>query len=71
MANKTKQNPQKHESLDANLFWNIDLKPGTSFDYFLTELRSKADPCNFGTMKNRFLRDKIIFSVSARLRQAL
>ena len=64
-------NPQKHESLDAYLFWNIDWKPGTSFDYFLTELRSKADPCNFGTMKDRLLRDKIIFSVPARLHQVL
>ena len=51
-------NPQKHESLDAYLFWNIDWKPGTSFDYFLTELRSKADPCNFGTMKDQLLRHK-------------
>ena len=54
-------NPQKHESLDAYLFWNIDGKPGTSFDYFLNELKSKADPCNLGTIKDRLLRDKIIF----------
>ena len=64
-------NLQMHESLDAYLFWNIEWKPDTSFDYFLTELRSTADPCNLGTMKDRLLRDKIIFSVSARLRQVL
>ena len=27
-------NPQKHESLDAYLFWNVEWKVGTSFDYF-------------------------------------
>ena len=35
-------NPQKRESLDAYYFRNLKWTEGTSFDHFLTELRSKA-----------------------------
>ena len=46
-------NPQKYESLDAYYFWNLKWTKGISFDYFLTGLRSKAEPCNFGEMADR------------------
>jgi len=67
----TNSNPQKHESLDTYLFWNPEWKPGTSFDQFLNELRSRSDLCNFSDIKDRLLKDKIVFSVSAKLRQVL
>ena len=43
----------------------------TSFNHFLTELRSKAEPCNFGEMADRLIRDKIVFTVTDKLRQVL
>ena len=38
---------------------------------FLTELRNKAEPFNFGEMADRLIRDKIVFTVTDKLRQVL
>ena len=41
------------------------------FDSFLTDLRSRANLSNFGDVKDRILRDKIVFSVTDKVQELL
>ena len=41
------------------------------FDSFLTGLRSRANLCNFEDMKDRMLRDKIVFLVTDKVQELL
>lgn len=61
-------NSQQNEVLQTFKFWNIAYKE--PFDSFLTELRRKAEGCNF-LEKERMIRDKIVFSVNKKLQQKL
>ena len=54
--------PGSNEVIATHRFWNMTYHE--SFDSFLTDLRSRANLCNFGDMKDRMLRDKIVFSVT-------
>lgn len=61
-------NPRKNEVLESHRFWNVPLQE--PFDNFLTELRTRADSCNFKE-KDRMIRDKIVFSVTGKLQELL
>ena len=41
------------------------------FDSFLTDLRTKAEACDFADLKGQMIRDKIIFTVSGKLQELL
>jgi hypothetical protein len=60
--------PRKNEVLESFRFWRTDYKE--PFSSFVTELRRRADLCNFQE-KERMIRDKIVFSVSKRLQERL
>ena len=60
--------PRKNEVLESFRFWNTKIiQP---FHSFLTDLRTKADKCNFKD-KERMIRDKIVFSVDPNLQEKL
>ena len=61
--------PRETEVLQAFRFWNCPYR--APFDTFVTELRTKADGCNFHTEKDRMVRDKIVFSVNSHLQERL
>ena len=60
--------PRQNEVLQSFRFWNISFHE--PFDAFLTELRTQAESCNFQE-KDRMIRDKIVFSVTGKLRELL
>ena len=45
--------------VSSHEFWS--LKYYSPFDNFLTDLRALAAECNFGTLNNRLIRDKLVF----------
>ena len=59
---------QQNEVLQTFKFWNLPLQE--PFDCFLTDLRRKADSCNF-TETDRMIRDKIVFTVTGKLQERL
>ncbi|CAC5397952.1 unnamed protein product [Mytilus coruscus] len=61
-------NPRKNEVLESHRFWMVPYQE--PFDNFLTELRTRANSCNFQE-KDRMMRDKIIFSVTGKLQELL
>ena len=61
--------PRSNEVIETHRFWNMTYHE--PFDSFLTDLRSRANLCNFGDMKDRMLRDKIVFSVTDKVQELL
>ena len=61
-------NPRKNEVLESHRFWNVAMED--PFDNFLTELRRRADCCNFKE-KDRMIRDKLVFSAKGKLQELL
>ncbi|GAA6098905.1 uncharacterized protein K02A2.6-like [Tachysurus ichikawai] len=46
--------------------------PGESFDNYLTDLKIKAQSCNFGDLKNSMIRDQIVYGTNEKkLREKL
>ncbi|XP_060077956.1 uncharacterized protein LOC132557483 [Ylistrum balloti] len=62
-------NPRANEVIESHRFWCVPWQE--PFDIFLTELRHRADRCNFGALKDRLIRDKIIFSCQGKLQLQL
>jgi transposase InsO family protein len=61
-------NPRQSEVIMSFRFWNV---PWSSpFDTFLTEIRNRAEACNF-LEKDRNLRDKIVFTSKGKINQLL
>ena len=61
--------PRSNEVIETYRFWNIAYRE--PFESFLTDLRSRAILCNFGTMKDRMIRDKIVFSVTGKVQELM
>ena len=61
--------PRSTEVIETHKFWNMTYHE--PFDSFLTDLRSRANLCNFGDMKDRKLRDKIVFPVTDKVQELL
>ena len=57
-----------NEVLQTFRFWNIPASE--PFDTFLTEVRSRADLCNFKE-KERMIRDKLVFTANKPLQEKL
>ena len=71
MLQKLEEYCQEHTSevLESFKFWNLQLDD--SFDTFLTALMKRAQFCNFGEMKERMVRDKIVFTVKGKAQELL
>lgn len=63
-------NPRSNEVLESHRFWTINMESFPSFDTYLTEVRKKAESCNF-TDKDRMIRDKIVFNAQGKLQELL
>jgi len=63
-------NPRKNEVLETHRFWCVKFDDFTSFEHFLTEVRRRAELCNFKE-KDRMIRDKIVLSTSGKLQELL
>ncbi|KAK7107438.1 hypothetical protein V1264_015748 [Littorina saxatilis] len=61
--------PQTSEVIETHRFWNVSYR--APFDAFLTDLRTRAKLCNFGAMRDRMIRDKIVFSVTGKVQELL
>jgi hypothetical protein len=62
-------NPRSSEVYLTYRFWSAPIcEP---FDAFLTEIRTKAEVCNFGDLKDRMIRDKLVFSAVGNLKEKL
>ena len=59
-------NPRQNEVLESHRFRSVNLEEHSSFEHFLTELRKRAESCNFAE-KDRMLRDQIVFSATDKL----
>ena len=63
------RSPRSNEVIETHRFWNMAYHE--PFDSVLTDLRSRANLCNFGNIKDRMLRDKIVFSVTDKVQELL
>ena len=61
--------PRETEVLHAFRFWHHPYS--APFEVFVTELRTKAEACNFKSEAERMVRDKIVFSVDPHLQERL
>lgn len=60
--------PRQSEVLMSYRFWNVTWS--TPFDKFLTELKTRADSCNFEE-RDRMIRDKIVFTAKGKVQELL
>ena len=63
-------NPRQNEVLESHRFWSVKPDDHPSFEHLLTELRARAESCNFNE-RDRMLRDKIVFSTAGKLQELL
>lgn len=61
--------PKSSEVIETHRFWNVPFRE--PFDTFLTEVRTRANLCSFGPVKDRMIRDKIVFSVTGKMQELL
>ncbi|KAL5008722.1 hypothetical protein ScPMuIL_014303 [Solemya velum] len=65
-------NPRKNTVIERYKFWMCSQRDGETFDQFVTELRTRAKNCEFGTQTDPMIRDRIIFGINDdRLRERL
>nr|XP_054933835.1 uncharacterized protein LOC129387971 [Dermacentor andersoni] len=55
--------PKRHEITESFRFFNRCPLDGESVQEFITEIRRIVDNCNFGTMLDRMLRDRIVCGI--------
>ena len=61
-------NPRQNEVLETYRFWNLTRV--SSYDLFITKLRTQAEKCNFKD-KDRMIRDKLVFTAGKELQERL
>ncbi|XP_072770488.1 uncharacterized protein [Nerophis lumbriciformis] len=55
--------PKKNETYERYVFRSRVQAHGESFDSFVTDLRLKAQTCNFATLKDSMIRDQIVCGI--------
>ena len=55
--------PKKNEVFERHKFWSVDVSAFDTIDLAVSELRTQARGCNFGTGEDDLIRDKIVFSI--------
>ncbi len=55
--------PRKNEVYERYVFHSCVHKQGESFGAFLTDLKTKAQTCNFGQLKDSMIRDQVVFGI--------
>ena len=57
--------PKKNETVERHKFFMRNQEPGESFDKYVTELRILEKTCDFGTLSDSLLRDRIVCGISS------
>ena len=57
--------PKKNETVERHKFFTRNQEPGETFDKYLTELRLLEKTCDFGTLADSLLRDRIVCGLSS------
>ena len=55
--------PRKNVTWDRHVFNSRSQQPGETIDQYVTDLRSKAAQCEFGTLTDSLIRDRIVCGV--------
>ena len=55
--------PKKNETVERYRFFTRNQESGESIDKYLTELKVLAESCNFGSLRDSLLRDRIVCGV--------
>lgn len=64
--------PKKNETYERYVFRSRMQQQGEPFDNFLTDLKLKAQTCNFETLRDSMIRDQVVFGVEdKKLRERL
>lgn len=56
--------PRKNEVYERYVFRSRTQKQGESFGAFLTDLKTKAQTCNFEELKDSMIRDQVVFGIN-------
>ena len=56
--------PKKNETVERHKFFTRNQESGETFDKYLTELRLLEKTCDFGTLSDSLLRDRIVCGLS-------
>ena len=54
---------ETNETYERYVFNKCDQQQGQSFDSYLTALRSLIKTCNFGTLQDNLLRDRVVLGI--------
>ena len=57
---------ETNETYERYVFNKRDQQQGESFDSYLTALRSLIKTCNFGTLQDNLLRDRVVLTRNTR-----
>ena len=57
--------PKKNETVERHKFFTRNQESGETFDKYLTELRLLEKTCDFGTLSDSLLRDRIVCGLSS------
>ena len=57
--------PRKNETVERHKFFTRNQESGETFDKYLTELRLLEKTCDFGTLSDSLLRDRIVCGLSS------
>ena len=55
--------PRKNITLERHIFNTRTQQPGESIDHYVTDLRKKASSCEFGTLHDSLIRDRIVCGI--------
>ena len=63
-------NPRKHKVVESHRFWSVFYQNAQGFEQMFTEIRKRAESCNFAE-NECMMRDKIVFSVVGKVQELL
>jgi hypothetical protein len=56
-------NPKRNLTVERHIFNSRMQQPGESFDQYVTDLRLKVKTCEYGTMADEMIKDRIVVGV--------
>ena len=62
-------NPKRNLTVERHIFNSRMQQPGESFDQYVTDLRLKVKTCEYGTMADEMIKDRIVVGVQRLLRE--
>jgi hypothetical protein len=62
-------NPKRNLTVERHIFNSRMQQPGESFDQYVTDFRLKVKTCEYGTMADEMIKDRIVVGVQRLLRE--